>query len=54
MSFNRRTFLNTILGGGVVGWLGSIFYPVISFLIPPKIPEANVQSVNASGLLLES
>ncbi|KAA3615332.1 MAG: plastoquinol--plastocyanin reductase [Calditrichaeota bacterium] len=50
MAFNRRAFLNTILGGGVIGWLGSIFYPVISFLIPPKIPEANVQSVNAGSI----
>jgi len=50
MAINRRSFLNAILGSGFVGWLGSIFYPVFSFLVPPKMPEANVQSVNA-GLI---
>ncbi len=50
MGLNRRTFLNTILGGGFLGWLGSFFYPVLTFLVPPKIPEANVQSVNAGAI----
>jgi len=47
MALKRRTFLNIILGGGLLGWLGSIFYPVFSYLKPPKIPEANVNSIKA-------
>ena len=52
MAFNRRQFTNLLLGGGLIGWLGSVLYPVISFLKPPEIPEANVQSVKA-GLASE-
>jgi Rieske Fe-S protein len=52
MGVNRRQFTNFLLGGGLLGWLGSVLYPVISFLRPPEIPEANVQSVKA-GLASE-
>lgn len=52
MAFNRRQFTNLLLGGGLIGWLGSVLYPVISFLKPPEIPEANIQSVKA-GLASE-
>ena len=44
---NRRNFLNFVLGGSILAWLGAIFYPVFSFLKPPKIPEAIVNSVKA-------
>ena len=47
MGVNRRQFTNFLLGGGLIGWLGSVLYPVVSFLKPPDIPEANVQSVKA-------
>jgi len=47
MAVNRRQFVNFLLGGGLLGWFGSILYPVISFLKPPNIPEAVVQSVRA-------
>ena len=46
-STNRRKFLNILLGSGILGWLGSIIYPVFSFLIPPKNPEAKVNSIKA-------
>jgi cytochrome b6-f complex iron-sulfur subunit len=49
---DRRHFINTLLTGGLVGWIGSVLYPVISFLKPPKIPEAQVSSVKA-GLAAE-
>jgi Rieske Fe-S protein len=39
--------VNLLLGGGLIGWLGSVLYPVIAYLNPPKIPEAGVQSVKA-------
>ncbi len=37
----RRRFINLFLGGAVVGFLGAIVYPLIRYLIPPKIAEAN-------------
>jgi cytochrome b6-f complex iron-sulfur subunit len=52
LGIDRRQFTNVLLGGGLLGWLGSVFYPVIAYLRPPKIPEANVQSVKA-GLASE-
>lgn len=47
MGIKRRSFLNVLLGAGLAGWLGSVLYPVISYLKPPKIPEANINSVKA-------
>ena len=43
----RSRFINILLTGGFIGWLGSVLYPVFSFLKPPKVPEANVMSVKA-------
>ncbi len=53
----RRGFLNWLLGAWAAGVAGSILYPVIRYLIPPEIPEASTQSVNAgkaSALALNS
>jgi Rieske Fe-S protein len=47
MGLNRRDFTNVLLGGGVVAWLGSVLYPLVSYLRPPKAAEANVASVKA-------
>lgn len=52
MATNRRRFLDALLTTGLLGWLGSVLYPVIAYLKPPKSPEANVQSVKA-GLASE-
>ena len=46
-SESRRRFVNFLLGGGLIGWLGSVLYPVFSFLKPPEISEAGVGSVSA-------
>lgn len=43
----RRGFLNWLLGLWGAGVAGSILYPVIRYLVPPDIPEAATQSVNA-------
>jgi cytochrome b6-f complex iron-sulfur subunit len=43
----RKNFINLLLTGGLIGWLGSVLYPVISFLKSPKVPEANVMNVKA-------
>jgi Rieske Fe-S protein len=47
MNTNRRQFFNYIFGAGLLGWLGSLFYPLFSYLNPPKISEANISSIKA-------
>ena len=41
----RRGFLNALIGGGATAYLGMILYPVLRYLVPPHIPEADVSSV---------
>ena len=43
----RRKFLDILLGAGLLGWLGSVLYPIFSYLKPPPIPKANVNSMKA-------
>ena len=50
MGISRKKFIDFVLGGSLVGWLASAFYPIVSFLIPPKIAEANINSINAGML----
>jgi Rieske Fe-S protein len=47
---SRRTFLNRLLGGGVLALLAAVFYPVIRFIVPPQIPEASTNRVIAAKL----
>ena len=47
MSQSRRKFVNFLLTTSLGGWLISVLYPVVSYLKPPKVPEANVNSVKA-------
>lgn len=47
MKIDRRQFINTLLGFGIIGGIFSTIYPVLSFLNPPKRAEANVNSVKA-------
>jgi Rieske Fe-S protein len=42
---SRRKFLNYILSGGILATLGSIFYPVYRFLVPPPSAEPNVNQL---------
>lgn len=46
-TLSRRRILQVLLGVGVVGWLGSILYPVVRYLIPPPVGEAKVSSMKA-------
>jgi Rieske Fe-S protein len=43
----RRGFIQWVLGGGVAASLASFLYPVFRFVMPPEIPEAPVNEVNA-------
>lgn len=47
MGIDRRKFLNIVIGGGLLGWLASVLYPIFAYLKPPKVPEANVNSIKA-------
>jgi cytochrome b6-f complex iron-sulfur subunit len=45
---NRRRFVNFFLGGSLLGTLGSLIYPVIRFLIPPRQAEAVAKKIAAA------
>lgn len=45
---NRRRFVNLFLGGSLLGTLGSLLYPVIRFLIPPRQAEAVAKKIAAA------
>lgn len=47
MKLDRRKFLNTLLSLGGLGGLISVFYPTLSYLMPPKSAEPKVNSVKA-------
>lgn len=36
----RRSFVDYFLGGGVMALLGSVFFPVLKYVMPPAIPQA--------------
>lgn len=42
---SRRGFLNLLLGGALLGWLGSLIYPLFRYLVPPQIPEAKLTTL---------
>jgi len=43
----RRSFLEILLGGGIVAFIGTVLYPVSRFLIPPKSGDVAPRSVKA-------
>ncbi len=45
MGTNRRKFLNSLLAIGSFGTISAIVYPILAFLIPPKIAEIKVTSL---------
>ncbi|HSF15490.1 MAG TPA: Rieske (2Fe-2S) protein [Vicinamibacteria bacterium] len=47
---NRRTFVEWLLGIGVMGSLVSFLYPVLRFVIPPPVAEAIELNVVAATL----
>jgi cytochrome b6-f complex iron-sulfur subunit len=47
---SKRDFLQIVLAGGVVAFLGAVLYPVLSYLIPPKQAEVELSSVKAGKL----
>ena len=47
VDWGRRS-VNVVLGGGILGLLGSVFYPIARFVIPPERSEATQSSVVAA------
>jgi Rieske Fe-S protein len=47
---DRRKFLDLLLGASLVGWLGSVIYPVLAYLRPPKQADVEVTSVKVGNL----
>jgi cytochrome b6-f complex iron-sulfur subunit len=45
---SRRTFLNFLLGGGLVILFGQMIYPLVRYIIPPKMAEPTPTSVVAA------
>jgi nitrite reductase/ring-hydroxylating ferredoxin subunit len=43
----RRTFLQLLLGAGLLGSLASFFYPVLQYLIPPAAADLGSDEVVA-------
>ncbi len=50
MGVTRKKFIDYLLGGSLIAWLGSIFYPVAAYLVPPAVPASNVNSVKAGAV----
>jgi cytochrome b6-f complex iron-sulfur subunit len=45
---DRRSFAGVILGGGIAAFVAAAAYPIIRFIIPPKIAEAPLDNVVAA------
>lgn len=41
----RRDFINLLLGGSVVAFVGSIGYPIYNYLEPPAVEEVKVSNI---------
>lgn len=46
----KRKFLKFILSGGLLALAGTIFYPILAYLKPPKQGDVEVTSVKAGKL----
>jgi cytochrome b6-f complex iron-sulfur subunit len=47
---NRRGFVNYLLGTSVGATLAAVVYPIVEFLIPPTVAEAQQDSVLAATI----
>ena len=46
----RRDFLNILLSGGFIAWLGALLFPVFKFLEPPELEEVKVSNVKIGAV----
>lgn len=47
---SKRRFIGVLLGGSLLAWIGSVLFPVFSYLKPPKQAEVEVKSVKVGKL----
>jgi len=47
---SKRDFLGVLLGGTLLAWIGSVLFPLFSYLKPPKQAEVEVSSVKVGKL----
>src|ERR1700690_1835527 len=45
---SRRSLLDVLLSGGILAFLGAVFYPVARYLTPPRVAEVVTSSVVAA------
>ncbi len=44
----RRKFVQVVLGAGLLTSLGSFVYPILKYLVPPKLPDLGADAVLAA------
>jgi cytochrome b6-f complex iron-sulfur subunit len=44
----RRSFISILLMGGFIAWIGAILYPIVAYILPPKVTGGDVSSVKAA------
>ena len=44
----RRQFVNLLLGTGLLTSIGSFIYPILRYLVPPKLPDLGADAVLAA------
>jgi cytochrome b6-f complex iron-sulfur subunit len=47
-NLSRRRFIDILLGTGLAATAVAILYPIIDYILPPKVPEAALSSVVAA------
>ena len=45
---SRRSLLDVFLSGGIIAFLGAVFYPVARYLTPPEVAEIATSTVVAA------
>jgi Rieske Fe-S protein len=46
-AIGRRRFLDLLFGGGLAALAGAVLYPILHYLVPPKVKEVTTTSVVA-------
>ena len=46
-AIGRRRFLDLLFGGGLAALAGAVLYPILQYLVPPKLQEVTTASVVA-------
>ncbi len=47
---NRRSFIDKLLQLGFISWLVSVLYPVVRYVVPPRMAESKVSRIEAGPM----